>query len=115
LHKITISCYFCVSNLRKDKFLRQEILKNDGWVELGTLAGFERMKSLCQDVKEIACAVRSSSWLEVDAFGLQLRRKVPLPPDYDPISQTVYVTGLHPRATLEDISACFASLPEVRT
>ena len=74
LFKIIIACacsvtvqllffqyYFGDANLLKDKFLNEEMKKDDGWVTLQCLLTFNRLKSMSEDPAVIMTALRKSS------------------------------------------------------
>lgn len=51
----------------KDKFLKQEILKDHGWVPLTILLRFNRLSALTKDVDVILSAFEENpvDWIEV--------------------------------------------------
>lgn len=55
----------------KDKFLKQEIAKDDGWVPLTTILRFNRVLALTKDVNVILSAFKEnpSELIEVLAFA----------------------------------------------
>ena len=48
--------YFGDANLAKDKFMKDQIAKDEGWVPLDVLLTFKRLKSLSEDKKVIVDA-----------------------------------------------------------
>lgn len=52
--------YFGDFNLMKDKFLKQEIQKDDGWVPLATLLNFNRLAALTKDIDVILSAFKEN-------------------------------------------------------
>jgi hypothetical protein len=110
-----VEFYFGDSNLHGDKFLRAETAKNDGWVEIATIAKFNRMKAFT-DVSLIVEALRQSpALLEVNEEGTMVRRKVPLNVDEDALqARTIHVCGLAVDATLEALETYFATVGTVK-
>ncbi|KAF6025506.1 La [Bugula neritina] len=49
------------ANLDKDKFMNEEIKKNEGWILLTTLLTFNRLKAMSEDAKFITAALRKST------------------------------------------------------
>lgn len=60
-HISYLQYYFGDANLARDKFLNEEIKKDNGWVTLVTLLTFNRLKSLSEDPAVIMTALRKSS------------------------------------------------------
>ena len=58
--------------MMKDKFLKQEVLKDDGWVPLSTLLRFNRLAALSKDANVILTAFKNnpSSIVEVRIISL---------------------------------------------
>ena len=63
-----IEYYFSSENLAHDAYLRQQ-LDPDGWVSLGMIAGFNRVRQLNTDLCVIPSALAASSSLEVSHGG----------------------------------------------
>ena len=63
-----IEYYFSSENLAHDVYLRQQ-LDPDGWVSLGMIAGFNRVRQLTTDLCVIRSALAASSSLEVSHGG----------------------------------------------
>ncbi|KAL9648669.1 hypothetical protein ABK040_016298 [Willaertia magna] len=90
-----VEFYFSDSNLPKDKFLRSLVANNpEGYVELKTIASFNRMKSLTTDMEVIVNAIKKSSMLEVDSEGKLVRRVTTLPDTDTSGNRTLHVKGL---------------------
>ena len=107
-----IEYYFGDYNLPKDKFLQEEIKKDDGWVTLDTMLNFQRLKSLTTDKDVIAGALLKSTakLLEVSEDKSKLRRnpEKPLPELSDArkqeiISRSVYIKGFPKENTTLDV------------
>ncbi|XP_017056654.1 la protein homolog [Drosophila ficusphila] len=72
-----VEYYFGDANLNRDKFLREQIGKNeDGWVPLSVLITFKRLASLSTDLEEIVAALNKSEegLVEISEDKLSLRR-----------------------------------------
>jgi len=72
-----VEYYFGDANLNRDKFLREQIGKNeDGWVPLSVLITFKRLASLSTDLAEIVAALNKSEegLVEISEDKLSLRR-----------------------------------------
>ncbi|XP_017120933.1 la protein homolog [Drosophila elegans] len=72
-----VEYYFGDANLNRDKFLREQIGKNeDGWVPLSVLITFKRLASLSTDLAEIVAALNKSEegLIEISEDKLSLRR-----------------------------------------
>ncbi|XP_053694927.1 la protein homolog [Sabethes cyaneus] len=94
--------YFGDANLSRDKFLLEQIQKDDGWVPLDVLLTFKRLKSLSDDKKVIVDAIEKSDegLVEISEDREKLRRhpERPLPEQNEETrkeiySRTVYVKG----------------------
>lgn len=105
-----VEYYFGDANLARDKFLQEQITKDDGWVPLDVLLTFKRLKALSEDKKVIASAVEKSDegLVEVSEDREKLRRhpERPLPEQNEETrkeiySRTVYVKGFAPEAGTE--------------
>jgi len=101
--------YFGSFNIKKDKFLAEQIANNtDGWVTLDTMLKFNRLSRLSEDKQVIASAVRkfNSDVVEVNEDGTSIRR-VPANPAPDSLDalkkesafRTVYVKGFPTETT----------------
>lgn len=71
-----IEYYFGDFNMMKDKFLRAEIQKNDGWVPIKTLLRFNRLAALTKNEDVVLAAFKSnpSELMEVNEENKSLRR-----------------------------------------
>lgn len=113
-----VEFYFSDSNLLKDKFLYTTQNANDGWVPIQTISQFERMKKY-RPVETIVEALRSSpELLEVSENGEMVRRKIPLPKNYNEIQlginkRSIVVENLPGTATLDELLKFFSGLGAV--
>jgi lupus La protein len=55
-----IEYYFSDVNMVRDKFLQNEVIKDDGWIPLSVLTTFKRLQILTTDFKTIMNALRKS-------------------------------------------------------
>jgi len=113
-----IEYYFGDFNLPRDKFLQEEIKKDEGWVPLTTMLKFSRLAQKTKDASIITAVIREAkdSFMEVDAEGTKIRRSVAQPaPELDEglqeesIGRTIYVKGF-PKdgsVTLDDLLEFF--------
>lgn len=94
--------YFGDANLARDKFLLEQISKDDGWVSLDVLLTFKRLKSLSEDKKVIVDAIEKSDegLIEISEDREKLRRHPERPvPELNEekrkeiYARTVYVKG----------------------
>jgi len=113
-----IEYYFGDFNLPRDKFLQEEIKKDEGWVPLSTMLKFARLAQKTKDPRVVVAVIREAkdSFMEVDAEGTKIRRSVAKPaPDFseglqeESVKRTVYVKGF-PKdgsCTLDDLLEFF--------
>uniref|UniRef100_A0A8C6UQN5 HTH La-type RNA-binding domain-containing protein n=1 Tax=Neogobius melanostomus TaxID=47308 RepID=A0A8C6UQN5_9GOBI len=84
-HKVArqIEYYFGDHNLPRDKFLKEQLQVDDGWVTLETMLKFNRLKSITTDSTVIVAALQKSKTglLELSDDNTKIRRspKKPLP------------------------------------
>lgn len=109
-----IEYYFGDINLSKDKFMKEEIQKDAGWVSLETLTKFNRLKELSTDHKVIVEALKKSQaqLLEIDEVGAKVRRAKALPDNLGEFEtnlkqNTVYVKGFPTTMVLDDFYPFF--------
>jgi len=97
-----IEYYFGDYNLPRDKFLQEEIKKEDGWIALDTMLNFKRLATLSTDHEVILNAIGKSEQklLEISEDKLKIRRdpKKPLPIYNDDVKaetmkRTIYCKG----------------------
>ncbi|KAG8432415.1 hypothetical protein GDO86_016894 [Hymenochirus boettgeri] len=109
-----IEYYFGDHNLPRDRFLKQQITLDDGWVPLETMIKFNRLSKLTTDFPTIIEALKKSKTglLEISEEESKIRRSPakPLPEineDYKNSIQkrSVYIKGFPIDASLDDIKA----------
>lgn len=102
-----VNFYFCDANFAKDKFLKEESKKNDGWIPISTIASFSRMKQLTTDVDQIVKALTTTEGennFEIDQEGKNIRKKKSLPEDYNVEKLSVMLQGFPEEATVDEIT-----------
>ncbi|NP_001081021.1 lupus La protein homolog A [Xenopus laevis] len=107
-----IEYYFGDHNLPRDKFLKQQILLDDGWVPLETMIKFNRLSKLTTDFNTILQALKKSKTelLEINEEKCKIRRSPakPLPELNDEYKnslkhKSVYIKGFPTSAILDDV------------
>lgn len=107
-----IEYYFGDFNLPRDKFLKEQIKLDEGWVPLETMIKFNRLNRLTTDFNVIVQALSKSKTklMEVSADKTKIRRSPsrPLPEVTDEYkndvkNRSVYIKGFPTDATLDDI------------
>lgn len=76
-----IEYYFSDVNLVRDKFMQEQLKKNDNCVKLSVLATFARLAKLTKDENVMIEALKDvkSDLIEVDGAEKKIKRKKPLP------------------------------------
>ncbi|XP_033644050.1 la-related protein 7-like [Asterias rubens] len=102
--------YFGDSNLRKDRFIKQEMEKaDDGCIDVSVIANFNRMQLLTKDPSLIVRAMENCDLLEVSEDKKRVKRKnPPKKPKYDENDLTVYVENLPHNVDLEMLRKMFS-------
>ncbi|KAM4697877.1 lupus La protein [Rhinophrynus dorsalis] len=107
-----IEYYFGDHNLPRDKFLKEQITLDDGWVSLETMIKFNRLNRLTKDFNTICEALKKSKTglLELNEEKHKIRRSPdkPLPEVNDEYknllkSRSVYIKGFETSTTLDEI------------
>jgi len=97
-----IEYYLSDVNMVRDKFLKNEITKDEGWIPLSVLTTFKRLQSLSTDFKTIINALKNSvsGLLQINETENKIRRQPdrPLPNSQAELelslrNRTVYVKG----------------------
>ncbi|KAG6461775.1 hypothetical protein O3G_MSEX012853 [Manduca sexta] len=111
-----VEYYFGDLNLPRDKFLREQVKLDDGWVPIEVLTTFNRLKKLSKDVEVIANALHKSTsgLLEISEDNKKIRRSAEFPvPEMneerrkDLLDRTIYAKGFDKNATLDDLLKYF--------
>ncbi|XP_061698112.1 lupus La protein [Syngnathoides biaculeatus] len=107
-----IEYYFGDHNLLKDRFLKEQLQLDDGWVTLETMLKFNRLKSLTCDANVIISALQKSTrgLLEISEDKTKIRRspEKPLPELNDEYKdavkhKSVYMKGFPLETSLDEI------------
>ncbi|CAF0852962.1 unnamed protein product [Adineta steineri] len=97
-----IEYYLGDVNMVRDKFLKTEVTKDQGWIPLSVLTTFKRLQSLTTDFKTITSALKNSvsGLLQIDETEHRIRRNPerPIPNSQAELelalrNRTVYVKG----------------------
>ncbi|KAL2316929.1 hypothetical protein Fmac_030805 [Flemingia macrophylla] len=67
-----IDYYFSDENLENDRYLIS-LMDDQGWVPISTVAGFKRVKRMCEDISYILDALQSSNTVEVQGDKIRKR------------------------------------------
>ncbi|XP_067843606.1 lupus La protein [Heptranchias perlo] len=110
-----IEYYFGDHNLPRDKFLKEQIKLDDGWVPLETMIKFNRLSRLTTDFTIIVEGLKKSKTelLEISEDKTKIRRSPSKPlPEFDEYknsvkARSVYVKGFPTSATLDEIKDWF--------
>uniref|UniRef100_A0A0M3HTZ3 Lupus La protein n=2 Tax=Ascaris TaxID=6251 RepID=A0A0M3HTZ3_ASCLU len=115
-----VEFYFGDINLPRDRFLQDELKKDDGWVPLSTMIKFNRLAQMSTDVDVIAEALKHSKLIEVSDDKAKIRRdpKLALPENsleyWQSIKhRTVYIKGFKVDSTLDEIQNFVKQFGEV--
>ncbi|XP_063617925.1 la protein homolog [Cydia splendana] len=117
-----IEYYFGDLNLPRDKFLREQVKLDDGWIPFDILIKFNRLAKLTTDLELIAKLLgRSrSGLLEISEDNKKVRRSpdMPLPEMNEERrkevqGRTVYAKGFPKDALLDDVLKYFKQFEEV--
>ncbi|XP_078537721.1 lupus La protein [Lissotriton helveticus] len=116
--------YFGDHNLPRDKFLKEQIKQDEGWVSLETMITFNRLSRLTTDFDVIADALVKSStgMLELSEDRRKVRRSPakPLPEVTEEYknavkNRSVYVKGFPTDATFDEIKTWFDGKGQVES
>lgn len=107
-----IEYYFGDHNLPRDRFLKEQLQVDDGWVTLETMLKFNRLKSLTTDSSVLIAALEKSKTglLEISEDKTKIRRSPskPLPEQDDEYKdalkhKSVYMKGFPLETSLDEI------------
>nr|XP_006636663.2 PREDICTED: lupus La protein isoform X1 [Lepisosteus oculatus] len=107
-----IEYYFGDHNLPRDKFLKEQIQLDDGWVPLETMIKFNRLSRLTKDFNVITDSLRKSKTglIEISEDKSKIRRSPdkPLPEANDEYKdavkhRSVYIKGFPTDSSLDDV------------
>ncbi|CAI9760099.1 unnamed protein product [Fraxinus pennsylvanica] len=109
--------YFSDENLPNDKFLMKCVTKNaEGFVPVGVIASFRKMKKLTSDISLIVAALSESEHLVVSTNGKKVKRLHPLPlaEVKDPMLCTVLVENLPEDHSVENLHRMFGEAGNIK-
>uniref|UniRef100_A0AAY4E198 LA protein n=1 Tax=Denticeps clupeoides TaxID=299321 RepID=A0AAY4E198_9TELE len=107
-----IEYYFGDHNLPRDRFLKEQLQVDDGWVALETMLKFNRLKTLTSDQAVIVDSLKKSQTglIEISEDSTKIRRSLdkPLPELNDEYNtavkhKSVYIKGFPLETTLDEI------------
>ena len=94
---LLLQYYFSDVNLSKDKFLKDLLGKEDGWIAIETLLTFNRLKQLTETQADIVDAFENgkSELIQLNESKDKLRRTKPLPEVDDEFRRTYRLRTVH--------------------
>ncbi|KAF8030944.1 hypothetical protein BT93_D0206 [Corymbia citriodora subsp. variegata] len=113
-----VEYYFSDENLPTDKYMMNLIKKNkQGFVPIGIVASFRKMKKLTQDHSAVATALKESTFLVVSPDEKKVKRLHPLPNTeaLDPKLRTVLVENLPEDHSVENLERIFFEVGKVKS
>ncbi|KAL8130398.1 hypothetical protein V2J09_019553 [Rumex salicifolius] len=115
-----VEYYFSDENLPNDKFLLKHIKKDKvGYVSIGLISSFRKIKKLTKDTAVIIEALKESSLLVVSPDEKKVRRLHPLPlgefKDPNPKLCTVLVENLPENHSKENIKRIFGQVGSIKS
>lgn len=117
-----VEYYFGDPNLTRDKFLREQVQLDDGWVPFEILIRFNRLAKLTTDIDLIAksLAKSTSGLLEVSEDNKKVRRNPEMPvPEMNEerrkelADRTIYAKGFPKDSLLDDLLKYFSQFEDV--
>ncbi|KAL3851477.1 hypothetical protein ACJIZ3_013359 [Penstemon smallii] len=112
-----VEYYFSDENLPNDKFLMKYVTNNvQGFVPIGVVASFRKMKKLTKDISLIAKALKESALLVVSPNGKRVKRLHPLPiaEVKDSMVCTVLVENLPEDHSVENLRRVFGEAGNIK-
>mmetsp|Transcript_469 Transcript_469/g.596 ORF Transcript_469/g.596 Transcript_469/m.596 type:complete len:460 (-) Transcript_469:117-1496(-) len=117
-----LSFYFSDSNLRKDKFLKTEQSKNNGYVRISVLLTFNKLKAITTNPNDIIKVCRHHNLLNnlitLNETDTCIKRITPLSENDDSPLRTVYIDGYNisnnnKEPEIDDIKKIFSQYGEI--
>ncbi|KAL8460909.1 hypothetical protein ACS0TY_032417 [Phlomoides rotata] len=112
-----VEYYFSDENLPTDKFLMKYVAKNaEGYVPIGVIASFRKMKKLTRDMSFIVAALKESNLLVVSSNEKRVKRLHPLPlaEIMDPMVCTVLAENLPEDHSVENLRRVFGEAGNIK-
>ncbi|KAL3741504.1 hypothetical protein ACJRO7_017044 [Eucalyptus globulus] len=113
-----VEYYFSDENLPTDNYMMGWIKKNkQGFVPIGVIASFRKMKKLTQDHSVVATALKESTFLVVSPDEKKVKRLHPFPSTeaLDPKLCTVLVENLPEDHSVENLERIFSEVGKVKS
>uniref|UniRef100_A0A6G1SCX6 Lupus La A n=1 Tax=Aceria tosichella TaxID=561515 RepID=A0A6G1SCX6_9ACAR len=116
-----IEYYFSDVNLVRDKFMQEQLEKNDNRVKLSVLATFARLAKLTRDENVMIAALKEveSDLIEIDEAERLIKRKKPLPDKEEYAKElalrTVHISGFPDSLSFDDLHRYCSKLGEVES
>ncbi|KAI3844463.1 hypothetical protein MKX03_022595 [Papaver bracteatum] len=114
-----VEYYFSDDNLPTNKFLMKFLKKNkQGFIPVGVIASFRKMKKLTQNNELVVAALRESSLLVVSSDGKKVKRARPLPVIDDvkeAQSRTVVVENLPANQSTDNLQKNFGDAGNIKS
>ncbi|KAG8385296.1 hypothetical protein BUALT_Bualt03G0027200 [Buddleja alternifolia] len=114
---LQVEYYFSDENLPNDKFLMKYVSKNvEGFVPIGVIASFRKMKKLTRETSVIVAALKESAFVVVSSNGKKVKRLHPLPlaEVKDPMTCTVLVENLPGDHSVENLRRVFGEAGNIK-
>ncbi|KAJ3695346.1 hypothetical protein LUZ60_000723 [Juncus effusus] len=110
-----VEYYFSDENLPTDKFMLKYVKRDKGFVPIGVIASFRKMKKLVKDdISLIVSALSSSTQIVISSDGKKVRRSNPFVPNMKDIKlRTVVVENLAENSTEESIYKMFCGAGKI--
>lgn len=104
--------YFSDPNLNRDRFMREMIGANDGFVDFDTFMKFNLIKNLVSDVRLLPEACHTSNVLSVSEDKSKVKRIIPYSGTSaeDAPLRSLFIGGIHEAATLKECQDAFSAL-----
>ncbi|XP_042479386.1 la-related protein 6A [Macadamia integrifolia] len=112
-----VEYYFSDENLSTDKFLMSHVKKDkEGFVPVGLIASFRKMKKLVRDNSLIVDALQESTQLVVSSDGKKVKKIHPLPVAevQDAKSRTVLVENMPDNFSIESMKIIFGAAGNIK-
>ncbi|VVD06180.1 unnamed protein product [Leptidea sinapis] len=103
--------YFSDANLSKDRYLG-DLVNVDPYVHLTEFLKFNKIRTMTQDITDIAKAMKHSTFLELSEDKQKVKRKIPMVP-YDADLRTIYVESIPVTASREWLERVFSDYGQV--
>jgi lupus La protein homolog len=119
-----VEYYFGDFNLMRDKFLKAQTAKDDGWVPLTVLLTFNRLKALTKEPSKVIEALKlsKSGLLEINEDETKVRRspEMPLPEETEEYKnemnkKTAHIKGFPADALFDDLWDYCAKLGDLNS